>query len=374
MEINVMSAFNGMGCIWLALDKLKIKVNKRYSSETDKYANQVNDKNYSNTIQLGDIKDVKGFDLEIIDLFVGGSPCQGFSYAGKQLAFDDPRSKLFFEYIRLLNEVRVINPNVKFLLENVDMSKNELRIISEYLGVFPVLINSNLLSAQNRKRWYWTNIRTKEVGLFSEKYTDIPQPEDKGILLKDILQPEIEVDSKYYLKEKNITRGFEQAKGKTWKSGNRMGQMEFPNYVHKKAKTLTTFQTEGGREINHILTGIDINGKSPTQRSSTGNCTDDKHNYQIIKLDKSLNKKANQDKADFLTGGGNSGGNHSDMDIINISNGYRRLTPIECERLQTVPDNYTDCISDTQRYKMLGNGWTVDVIAHILSNLTLNKH
>lgn len=173
--INVLSGFNGMGCIWYALDRNNIKVNKRYSVEIDKHANRANNSAYPDTIQLGDITKIKAKNLEKIDLFVGGSPCQGFSFAGKQLAFDDPRSKLFFEYVRLWNEIKVINPNAKFLLENVQMKKNELRIISEYMGVFPVNINSNLVSAQNRNRWYWTNIKTKKVGLFDEIYTDIPQ-------------------------------------------------------------------------------------------------------------------------------------------------------------------------------------------------------
>jgi DNA (cytosine-5)-methyltransferase 3A len=203
-EMNVLSTFNGMGCIWYALDRLNIKVNKRYSCEIDKYANQANNAAYPDTIQLGDVTKVKAEDLAKIDLFVGGSPCQGFSFAGKQLNFNDPRSALFFEFVRIWNEIKKINPEAKFLLENVNMKKEHLRVISEYMDVFPVRINSNLVSAQNRDRWYWTNIRTKETGLFSELWSDIPRPKDKGILLKDILQPESEIDDKYYLSQKMI--------------------------------------------------------------------------------------------------------------------------------------------------------------------------
>jgi DNA (cytosine-5)-methyltransferase 3A len=382
-SINVLSTFNGMGCIWLALDKQGIKVNKRYSSEIDKYANQVNDKNYPDTIQLGDITKIKAKDLDKIDLFVGGSPCQGFSFAGKQLAFDDPRSKLFFEFVRLWNEIKVINPDAKFLLENVKMKKNELRIISEHMGVFPVNINSNLVSAQNRNRWYWTNIKTKDVGLFAENWNDIPQPKDRGILLKDILQPESEINEKYYIKS--------------------IKQMY---YVTNEMRLHKRFTQIDGTKTPTLLAGSYTNW-----------------NGTYIKLDKQGNKKADQNKAGCLTAGSHSGGNHSDMDILAIgcvkfgrskegkqirrsktkhgkdytpfqakeitnidyekmntvtcatvkdnllTDGYklRRLTPIECERLQTVPDNYTDCVSDTQQYKMLGNGWTVEVIAHILS-------
>jgi len=276
---------------------------------------------------------------------------QGFSFAGKQLNFDDHRSALFFEYVRLWHEILAINPEAKFLLENVMMKKEYIKVISDYMGVFPVRINSNLVSAQNRDRLYWTNIKTKKVGLFDEIWSDIPQPKDKEIYLKDILQPENEIDEKYYLKTHEILRGIEKAKGKTWHSGNKMGNMDFPNNINKKAKTLTVVQTNGGRETNHV-----------------------------IKLNKKLIPKDNQDKAGCLTGGGN----HLDMDIICISmidrkvdenriikDDYklRRLTPIECERLQTVPDNYTACVSNTQRYKMLGNGWTVDVIVNNLNQL-----
>ncbi len=176
--MNVLSTFNGMGCIWIALDRLGIQVNKRYSSEIDKYANKVNDKNYPDTIQLGNITKVKGSDLEKIDLLVGGSPCQGFSFAGKQLNFEDPRSKLFFEFVRLLEECK---PKY-FLLENVKMKKSYQNVISELLGVQPIKINSALVSAQNRERFYWTNIH------------NVTQPEDKEIYLKDILEEQYEDD------------------------------------------------------------------------------------------------------------------------------------------------------------------------------------
>lgn len=405
--INVLSTFNGIGCIWLALEDQGIKVNKRYSSEIDKFANKANDALYPDTIQLGDINKVKAKDLERIDLFVGGSPCQGFSFAGKQLNFDDPRSALFFEFVRLWNEIKKINPDAKFLLENVNMKKNELRIISEYLGVFPVNINSNKVSAQNRNRWYWSNIRTKETGLFRELWTDIPQPRDKGILLKDILQQESEIDEKYYMNPETI---------KGLMNNNRFSPHD---KFDKKSYTVLTHP----------------------QRS----------NSNFIKLDKQGNKKADQDKAGCLTCGGNSGGNHSDMDIICVlmvgrkldkngtrkdlnpnikakqqlelapvnktnclttvakdnlilqlgrgfnKGGYhidksptltsnsweqnnllqqnyklRRLTPKECGRLQTVPENKLNImlnsgISDTQLYKMFGNGWTIKVISHVVS-------
>ena len=172
--MNVLSLFDGMSCGRLALDRLDIKVDKYYASEIDKYAIQVSEANYPDIIRLGDVCDVKAEDLEPIDLILAGSPCQGFSFAGQQLAFDDPRSALFFEFVRLLKECK---PKY-FLLENVKMKKQYLDVISEQVGVEPILINSALLSAQNRQRYYWTNI------------PNIEQPEDRGILLRDVLETE----------------------------------------------------------------------------------------------------------------------------------------------------------------------------------------
>ena len=184
--MKVLSLFDGMSCTQLALKNLGVNVETYYSSEIDKYAIQITQKNFPDTIQLGDIKDIKGEDLPEIDLIVAGSPCQGFSFAGKQLAFDDPRSALFFEFIRLLKEVK---PKY-FLLENVRMKKEHMEVINQQIsevypevgsgtlfgGVEPILINSALLSAQNRQRYYWTNI------------PNIEQPDDLGIVLRDILE------------------------------------------------------------------------------------------------------------------------------------------------------------------------------------------
>ena len=492
--MDFISLFDGMGCLAIALKELRIPIDKYYSSEIDKFANIQTKKNFPDIIQLGDIENWREWDIDWskIGLVGAGSPCQGFSFAGKQLAFDDPRSKLFFVFVEILNHIKKLNPDVKFLLENVQMKKEYLKIISEYVGLFPCNINSNLVSSQNRNRYYWSNIRVKKVGLFEELYTDIPQPEDRGILLKDILQPENEIDKKYYLSEKALLR---------------MNKKEYskPQIEPEKTGALNTKNNSGQCSFDSgttLIKGIDINGKAPTQRSSTGRCLDNKHNYQIIKLNKQLKQKPDQNKASCFTAGGNSGGNHSDMDIIcvamrgrnpenpndrrtgspteqrlepktdgktncltsvakdnlvycltpkrteygkkirkdyesgkikehrknisqlepredgktntistvqkdnliiqksrgfnkggehidksptltgnswennnHLSNGYklRRLTVIECARLQTVPEWYKFVISDSQAYKMLGNGWTIEVIKHILSFLNLNK-
>ena len=169
--MNILSLFDGMSCGQIALNKVGIKYDNYFASEINKDAIFITQKNYPNTIQLGDVTKINGNELPKIDLLIGGSPCQGFSFAGKQLNFDDPRSKLFFEFIRLKDE---LNPKY-FLLENVVMKKEYEDIITEYLGVKPMIINSKLVSAQNRKRLYWTNI------------PNISIPEDKNISLQNIL-------------------------------------------------------------------------------------------------------------------------------------------------------------------------------------------
>ena len=317
--MNVLSLFDGMSCGQIALNKLGIKYDNYFASEIDKYAIQVTQKNYPNTKQIGSVVDVKGENLPKIDLLIGGSPCQGFSFAGKQLNFDDPRSKLFFEFVRLLKECK---PKY-FLLENVKMKKEYEQVITNLLGVDPITINSALVSAQNRKRLYWTNI------------PDVEQPEDKGIVLSDILQGD--------LKTCNIGARI---------VGRRVNDLGKRDDYNKAIPIAQYLEVRGDRKSNCLTT---------VYKDSV---------LSYLKLDKRLKIKFNQSKASCLTGGGNSGGNHSDMDILLIEPGVcRRYSPIECERLQTVPDNYTDCVSNTQRYKMLGNGWTVDVIAHIFKGM-----
>ena len=183
--MNILSLFDGISVGYLALQRAGVEVNKYYASEIDEYAIQVSEKNYPDIIRLGDVQDWKRWDIDwsSIDLLIGGSPCQGFSFAGKQLNFEDERSKLFFEYVDILNHLKAVNPDIKFLLENVRMKKEYQDIITEHLGVQPVMIDSTLVSAQRRKRVYWTNI------------ADIKPPCDKGILLKDIVHETADLDT-----------------------------------------------------------------------------------------------------------------------------------------------------------------------------------
>jgi len=306
--MNVLSLFDGMACARIALDRASIKVDNYYASEVDKYAMKVSAANYPDIIQLGDVTKWREWDLPEIDLIIGGSPCQGFSFAGKQLAFDEPRSKLFFEFVNILEHVK---PKY-FILENVRMQKEHEDVITKTLGVEPVCINSALLSAQNRVRYYWANF-------------GITQPKDKQIFLKDIIE-----------------NGFVDT------------------------NALTTVQKD-----NLVITPIN----SKTSAMITNHppkvfCG--KSNISNHQMNKNIRKLCEKGKALTSSSSGNMTG--QGCTIISHDNiNYRKLAPLECERLQTVDDNFTAHVSNTQRYRMLGNGFTVDVIAHILGCLHNDK-
>lgn len=441
--MNVLSLFDGMGCLGIALKDMGYTF-KYYSSEIDKHACKVSKLNFPDSIQLGDVTKWREWNIDwsSIDIIGAGSPCQGFSFAGKQLAFDDPRSALFFVFVEILNHCKAINPNVLFLLENVKMKKEHELVISRYMGVAPIEINAALVSAQNRVRLFWTNIANEPYGLFGDMHCTISQPKDRGILLIDIL--EIEVPEKYYLSDKML------------------------QYFSNRAANFNSGKVNVREE----------QGKASCLTSSMGSC-DISDNF--IKVDSNLRKAVNQNKSNCFTAGGNSGGLHSDMTLIVASRGresaalttkrteygkkirkdyeagnikenrkniqkleprndgktntltsvqkdnlvmhipeatkkgfievkpgecfdfenpksetrrgrkmedksnclmaketdfmqytmdgkIRRLTPTECARLQSIPEWYQwGDTSDTQKYRMLGNGWNVEVIKHILS-------
>jgi len=299
--MNILSLFDGISCARVALDRAGIKVNNYYASEIDKYAIQVSSKNWSDIIQVGSVTDIcygkydgnGGYDYPKesffknrkiimdngigIDLLIGGSPCQNLSAAGNGKGLEGSESKLFYEFIRILEEVK---PKY-FILENVaSMSPSNRDKISEIIGVSPIMINSNLISAQDRKRYFWTNI------------PNITLPEKNNLFLKDILNgDEVDITERMLKKVKGTL-----AYKKTW--GN-------IRTLEQKSKTLTV----GGQNIS------------------------------------------------------NSGATN----ILKEDGRYYALSPIDCERLQSLPDNYTDGISNTQRYKCCGNAFNADVIAHILS-------
>jgi len=545
--MKVLSLFDGMSCGRIALDQLGVPVEKYYASEIDKYAIQVSQANYPEIVQVGDICNLDAKDYQDVDLMIAGSPCQGFSFAGKQLAFDDPRSALFFEFIRLLKEIK---PKY-FLLENVRMKKEFLQVISQQVsecypeiafGIEPIFINSSLLSAQSRQRFYWTNI------------PGIQEPEDQGIVLRDILEdnPENEFyyskKSRDYMergnekwqqagkrradryeqsadKEKSFTitanwhkgvpynyfkeskpikvgmnveevkvrkhevnisglqhllRQMKKESGKTNKQiaketnmpvtkaehwfrtdssfaipgdniwlklkevlgiktnifDKEVMEFEYRDGVYEtkqrvysengKSPTITASNTEQYIETKPKQIGIatDINGhdilkrvyspdgKSPTVNTCQGGNREPKvavQSYREVRTDEakemrkmvrlktgkdhtpfrskkleprkdgkvgtvtpSLNKDHEisiiREKSKTVRSGGRGSYDRHEWDSVDELH-WRKLTPKECERLQTVPDDYTNHVSNTQRYKMLGNGWTVAVIKHIFQNM-----
>lgn len=304
--LTVWSLFDGMSCGRIALDKAGIPVRHYIASEIDKYAIQISKKNYPDIEHVGDVLAFDPDQYPKPDLLLAGSPCQGFSFAGKRLNFDDPRSKLFFEFVRVLASA---SPRF-FLLENVQMKQECIDVISSELGVQPITINSALVSAQNRKRLYWTNIPSVYL------------PEDQGIVLKDIIEDGYATDrTKAHCLDANY-----------WKGGN------LKSYFEKHRRQIV-FSEDGLCQIgiadfndHDILKRVySPEGKAPTLNTCSGGNREPK-----IALDEVT---------------------------------WRKLTPRECEALQTVPNDYTEGVSNTQRYKMLGNGWTVDVIAHIFKSL-----
>jgi len=472
LGLKVLSLFDGMSCGQLALQRLGIEVDTYYASEIDKYAMQVTQANFPNTIHIGDVCNIKAEDYQDIDLILAGSPCQGFSFAGKQLAFDDPRSALFFEFVRLLKEIK---PKY-FLLENVKMKQQFQDVITEQVSacypdfeggdlfgsqIKPILINSALLSAQNRQRLYWTNI------------LNIEQPEDKGIVLRDILEDNVE---DHYLAGEHLQNNYQggnqlnpnyKSQANTIHDTNKKsgvicaGTHGYANgYVETKPKQVGIATDIKGHDILKRVYSPD--GKSPTlntmgggnrepkvaveykamtevrtpeankirreHKKKTGKDWSPREMRQLVERDddkmntltSALTKQhivqekkqlieeerivVDKEKRQLLIAEATKKGytviEDGDCFDINFPNSktrrgrnmkykcnalttasqnfmrfenlsWRKLTPLECERLQTVPDNYTNHVSNTQRYKMLGNGWTVEVIAHILNNMKL---
>lgn len=355
--MKILSLFDGMSCGRVALERANIPVKQYFASEIDKYAMTISNKNYPGIIQLGDVSTVRQMAQHglfgKIDLLIGGSPCQGFSFAGKQLAFDDPRSVLFFEFVWTLQALRLINPNIKFLLENVRMKKEHLDVISQVLSVQPICINSSLLSAQNRVRYYWANWA-------------VEQPADKGLLLRDIIESgEVDRD-----KSLSLTASY-------YKTG---GQCDIKRYLEKNINQMVkelpkyTGGAIRGRYIDgksgSTIQRLEINGIE--KANALTRVEKDSVCVQIGEAKEILGYRAN--KAVYSINGKSpcltamTGGNQEKKISVDNLN-WRKLTPIECERLQTLPDNYTAGVSNSQRYKMLGNGWTVDVIAHILKGM-----
>ena len=387
--MNVLSLFDGMSCGQQALERAGIEVENYFASEIDKYAIQVTMANYPNTIQLGSVVGVDGYALPKIDLLIGGSPCQSFSFAGKRkgMATTDEQeiltlehylklkaegyefegqSYLFWEFMRLLYEVK---PKY-FLLENVEMGEKWEGVLTQAIGVHALHINSALVSAQNRKRIYFTNIGMESAGLFGYPVSIIEKPKDKKILLKDIL--ESEVDEKYFLSEKGVDRIMSYNNADRSLDDNNKSLCLASGY-HKQGRdnqlivhnTMPRSSTTGKGGTGHLSRN---DGKTYCLDTGNTNAVEVREVKQLSTNNKSNGGTQPYQQDRIYDVNGISPALQAQLPngstMINTSR-IRRLTPIECERLQTVKDNYTNYVSDSQRYKMLGNGWTIEVISHI---------
>lgn len=404
--MNVLSLFDGISTGRYCLEQCGVPVENYVACEIDKYAITISKAHYPDIIQMGDVCGIvitysadqnlttvkniisgKTFSFTgKFDMIIGGSPCQGFSFAGKQLNFNDPRSILLFEYVDLLNSLKEHNPDIIFFLENVMMKQQFQDVISELLGAKPIKLNSALVCAQNRKRLYWTNIPY------------YGEPQDRGILLKDILQDEFchqSQDNKSFcltsssyshgatLRDYNrSTRQLIRIRiririGNVNPSGQGMNGVVYD--IYGKSLACTTNKGEGSI-IGLVLEGFagDIKGfdnnrriysqtgKAPTILSSTGGHKAPK--VGIIQRARGFNKGGfHEEKSPPIT-------SNSRQENNKLLNGvhYRKLTVTECERLQGMPDRYTQAlipakkqISATQSYKMLGAGWQADTICYL---------
>ena len=366
----VLSLFDGISCGRLALERAGIPVEKYYASEIDKYAIQISQKNYPDNIQLRDVTKWRLWDIDwsSIDLLIGGSPCQTFSNAGTRTGFDG-KSGLFYTYLEILNHLKLINPNIKFLLENVKMKSEWRDEITRCMGVEPILINSALVSAQQRNRYYWCNWQ-------------VEQPQDKHIVLKDVLLKNENFD---FINLKTYCRDF-GTKGKIM------------TIEDEKTQCLTSSMGTGGGNVPVVVEPICVNSKSGRGNNPNAQPSIQDRIYSINGKFTSLTTsflpniaepirvgyfgKGTQGQRIYSVRGKSicfssaEGGGNQVWVKIDLPDGeyiVRKLSPVECERLQTLPDGWTEGVSNTQRYKQIGNGWTVDVIAHIFSSIDKPK-
>lgn len=407
--MNVLSLFDGMSCGQIALRQLGIVPEVYYASEINIHAIRQTQLNFPDTIQLGDVTNLNVSLLKPIDLLIGGSPCQSFSFAGKRAGMSttnkeeiytlgrymelksegfmfEGESYLFWEYMRILTDIRIYNPDVLFLLENVEMGKKWERVLSEAIGLFGVHINSALVSAQNRTRIYWTNIRTKKIGLFDELHSDIPQPQDRKIFLRHIVEDE--VDKKYYLSERMLD--WLKKHGEKRNTGIRLLDDQGKSHC-----LMATAQAKNNLSTDYIC--MAMRGRGTSRKPEYGKRTqkvdiadkisEPRKNIQQLeaRTDGKTNCLTSVQKDNLVwdglkngrVPGEDEGTKDCPKDKTTVQDScmscgrIRRLTPTECARLQTIPEWYVWKCSDTQQYHLLGNGWTVEVIVHIFSFLNV---
>lgn len=437
MEIDVvLSLFDGASCGQQALNRIGIKPKIYYASEIDKWAIKATMNKYPDTIQLGSVVDVDVSKLPPINLLIGGSPCTDFSFAGKRTGMStkdsieiltlehylelksqgfafEGQSYLFWEYMRILTDIRKYNPNVKFLLENVMMGAKWQKVLTKAIGINPIEINSALVSAQNRRRLYFTNIGAEQDGLFGDLKCMIPQPKNKGILLKDIL--ESKVDEKYFLKNMDKLLRLKDnvistdRKSSCFTAGGNSGgnHSDMDLIVHNMMPRSSTSGKGGTGQMTRndgktycLDTGqtnaveiVAMRGRNPENPSdrTTGapteqrleargdgktNCITTVQKDNLVKLNtrQKANYKEGEEKSNTFLSTSWKGSQANGMTLVGESR-IRRLTPTEVCRLQTIDDDYFKdengnfVVSETQVYKLCGNGWNIDTICHIFSYL-----
>lgn len=329
--INVVSLFNGMNTGRQALENVGIKVNKYYSSEIKPYAIELTQHHFPDTLQVGDVTKWKewNIDWQSIDLVLSGSPCQDLSIAGKRAGINGEKSNLFFVFIDIYKHIKKLNPKVLFLQENVgSANKLDIGIMSRELGVYPVRINSNLLTAQNRDRYYWTNIKTKQT--MFDVVTDIPQPKDLKIYLKDI------IESGYVEKQK--ANAILESQSRPVTSQESILKRDVKGFI-----TAVKEATKKGYVEVQIDEAIDLS--YPKSKTRRGRLMKEKSNALLRKNDYFLNK------GEYL----------------------RQLTQTELERLQGFKDGYTSILSYNKASSLLGDGWTLPIIEYIFSFMLKQK-
>jgi len=318
--MKVVSLFNGMNTGRQALENVGIKVEKYYSSEIKPYAIELTQHHFPDTIQVGDVTKWREWDIDwkSIDLVLSGSPCQDLSAAGKRAGINGKKSSLFFTFVDILNHIKSLNPKVLFLQENVgSASKLDVGIMSRALGVYPVRINSSLVTAQLRDRYYWSNIRTKEDGMFGDIVTDIPQPKDRGIMFKDI------ITDGYVERVKSLALLESESRACTsQESIKKRASKDFINMIYVENDKHSCLNTGSG--------------KGGTQRYL-------KHRNETTGM----------------------------LTLIQENEIVRTVNQIEMERLQGFPDGYTSILNKTKAGSLLGDGWTLPVIEHIFSYIEL---
>jgi DNA (cytosine-5)-methyltransferase 3A len=316
--MNVVSLFNGMNTGRQALENVGIKVNKYYSSEIKPYAIELTQHHFPDTIQVGDVTKWCDWDIEwsSIDLILSGSPCQDLSAAGKRAGINGSRSSLFFVFVEILEHIKSLNPKVLFLQENVgSAAKLDVGIMSRALGVYPVRINSSLVTAQLRDRYYWSNIRTKQDGMFGDIITDIPQPKDKGIMFKDI-----------------ITDGTVE-------------RVKALAILESESRAVTSQESIKKRAAKEFINMIYVDTDKHTCLNTGSGATEKAKQEYLLHRNKTTGM----------------------ITLIKENEKVRTVNKIEMCRLQGFPDDYCDILSTAKAGSLLGDGWTLPIIEHIFS-------